>query len=536
LELAAGKNSQSNSILNGLNVNKWEKTGKGTQSGAVMPGVDVMGCLKKAHELGKERAICFGSFQLLPEQRLLLEGDKPLRVGSRALELLIVLVERPGELVSKEELMARVWPNTFVEAANLTVHVAALRRTLGDGRDGNRFLINIPGRGYRFVAPIKFTEVLTPSPLQSDGVKAVHNLPAAVDRLIGREEIVSGLSAQLSRDRCLTIVGPGGIGKTSVALAAARELIANYAHGVWLIDFAPIGETLLVPTALASVLGIEIKTEEPLRELIATLKNRQMLLVLDNCEHVVAAAANLAAGILRGVPGVQVLATSREPFCTDGERVCRLPPLQSPPPADGISAQEALRFPAVQMFVERAAAALGEFALSDEDAPIVANICRRLDGIPLAIEFAAARLNCFGIGGLAARLDDRLRLLTGGRRTALPRQQTMRATLDWSYDLLTEIQQMVLRRVSVFSGDFTLRAVDFVISDDPDVRNHIVDHVAELVTKSLIVAEMGDAEPRLRLLETTRAYALAKLIESGEFDAIAPRYAEYVKDFVQAAA
>ena len=169
LELAAGKNSQSNSILNGLNVNKWEKTGKGTQSGAVMPGVDVMGCLKKAHELGKERAICFGSFQLLPEQRLLLEGDKPLRVGSRALELLIVLVERHGELVSKEELMARVWPNTFVEAANLTVHVAALRRTLGDGRDGNRFLINIPGRGYRFVAPIKFTEVLTPSPLQSDG-------------------------------------------------------------------------------------------------------------------------------------------------------------------------------------------------------------------------------------------------------------------------------------------------------------------------------------------------------------------------------
>ena len=179
------------------------------------------------------------------------------------------------------------------------MHVAALRRTLGDGRDGNRFLINIPGRGYRFVAPIKFTEVLTPSPLQSDGVKAVHNLPVAVDRLIGREEIVRGLSAQLSRDRCLTIVGPGGIGKTSVALAAARELIANYAHGVWLIDFAPIGETLLVPTALASVLGIEIKTEEPLRELIATLKNRQMLLVLDNCEHVVAAAANLAAGILK---------------------------------------------------------------------------------------------------------------------------------------------------------------------------------------------------------------------------------------------
>jgi predicted ATPase/DNA-binding winged helix-turn-helix (wHTH) protein len=486
--------------------------------------------------LGKERAICFGSFRLLPAQRLLLECGKPLRLGSRALELLIVLVERHGELVSKEELMARVWPNTFVEAANLTVHVAALRRTLGDGRDGNRFLINIPGRGYRFVAPVKITEDEALSPLRSGEVKPTHNLPASVNRLIGRDDIVTGLVAQLSRDRCLTIVGPGGIGKTSVAVAAAQEMIANYAHGVWLIDFAAISDPLLVPTALATVLELEIGAEDPLRELIATFRNKQMLFVLDNCEHVVVAAADLAAGILRGAPSVQILATSREPLRTDGERVHRLPPLQSPPVATGISADKALRFPAVQMFVERAAAALGEFVLSDEDAPIVANICRRLDGIPLAIEFAAARVNCFGIGGLAARLDDRLRLLTGGARTALPRQQTMRATLDWSYDLLTEAQQMVLRRIAVFSGDFTLRAADFVISDDPGLCNHIVDHVAELVTKSLVVAEMGDAEPRLRLLETTRAYALAKLIESGEFDAIAPRYAEYIRDSVQAAA
>jgi predicted ATPase len=319
-------------------------------------------------------------------------------------------------------------------------------------------------------------------------------------------------------------------------LAVAEELIANYAHGVWLIDFAAVSDPLLVPAALATVLGLEIGAEEPLRELIAAFKNKPMLLVLDNCEHVVAAAADLAAGILRGAPGVQILATSREPLRTDGERVHRLPPLQNSPVATGISAGKALRFPAVQMFVERAAAAHGEFVLTDEEAPIVANICRRLDGIPLAIEFAAARVNCFGVGGLAARLDDRLRVLTGGARTALPRQQTMRATLDWSYDLLTEAQQMVLRRISVFSGDFTLRAADFIISDDPGLCNHIVDHVAELVTKSLVVAEMGDAEPRLRLLETTRAYALAKLIESGEFDAIAPRYAEYIRDSVQAAA
>ena len=474
------------------------------------------------HELGKVPAICFGSFQLLPTQHLLLQGDKPVRVGNRALTLLTSLAERRGELVSKEELMARVWPNTFVAAANLTVQVAALRRILGDGRDGNRFLINIPGRGYRFVAPVKITEVVMPSLLTPDVVKEAHNLPAQVSRLFGREDTVAGLSTQLSHDRCVTVVGPGGIGKTSVALAVAHQLISNYAHGVWLIDLASVDDSLRVPTALASVLGLDIQTEDPFQEVIATLKNRQTLLVLDNCEHVVDAAASLALGILRGAPGVQVLATSREPLRTDGERVCRLPPLQSPPSAEGINAQKALRFPAVQMFVERAAAVLGEFVLNDEDAPVVADICRKLDGIPLAIEFAATRVNCFGIKGLAARLDDRLSLLTGGRRTASPRQQTMRATLDWSYDLLTETQQMVLRRVAAFSGDFTLRAIDVVMSDHHDARLHINDHIAELITKSLIMVQMGGAEPRLRLPETTRAYAFGKLVESGEFEAIAP--------------
>ena len=257
-----------------------------------------------------------------------------------------------------------------------------------------------------------------------------------------------------------------------------------------------------------------------------------MLLVLDNCEHVVAAAASVAFRILRGAPGAQILATSREPLRMDGERVCRLPSLQSPPSTEGIDAKEALRFPAVQMFVDRAAAILGEFVLNDEDAPVVANICRKLDGSPLAIEFAATRVNCFGIKGLAARLDDRLSLLTGGRRTAPPRQQTMRATLDWSYDLLTETQQMVLRRVSVFPGDFTLRASDLVMADYHDARLHIDDLITELIMKSLISVEMGGAEPRLRLSETTRAYAFEKLIQSGEFDAIAP-HAVCVEEFVR---
>jgi predicted ATPase len=483
--------------------------------------------------LDKERAICFGSFRLLLGQRLLLEGNKPLRLGSRALDILIALVERPGDLVNKEELIARVWPNTFVEPANLTVHIAALRRALGDGRRGNRYIVNVPGRGYCFVAPVNMSEKLRPSSLELLVVEHAHNLPATNTRLIGRENVVAGLSARFSRDRFLTIVGPGGIGKTSVALAVAEELLANYKHGIWLIDLALVGNPVLVPTALASALGLEVRAENFLPRLIANLWDKQMLLVLDNCEHVIAAAAALAAEVLRGAPGVHVLATSREPFRVEGEWVYRLPPLQSPPVATGISAEEALRFPAVQLFVERTAAALGDYVLSDADAPIVADICLKLDGIPLALEFAAARVNCFGIGGLAARLEDRLSLLINGRRTALPRQQTMRATLDWSYGLLTNAQQMILRRLSIFPGEFTLRAAGAVIPDDTYSSSEIIDQVTELIAKSLVAAEMGDVEPRLRLLETTRVYALAKLVESGEHNAVARRHAEYFKDAMQ---
>ena len=478
--------------------------------------------------LDKERAICFGSFRVLLGQRLLLEGNKPLRLGSRALDILIALVERPGDLVSKEELIARVWPNTFVEPANLTVHIAALRRVLGDGRRGNRYIVNVPGRGYCFVAPVNMSEKLRPSSLELLAVEHAHNLPATNTRLIGRENVVAGLSARFSRDRFLTIVGPGGIGKTSVALAVAEELLANYKHGIWLIDLALVGNPVLVPTALASALGLEVRAENFLPRLIANLWDKQMLLVLDNCEHVIAAAAALAAEVLRGAPGVHVLATSREPFRVEGEWVYRLPPLQSPPVATGISAEEALRFPAVQLFVERTAAALGDYVLSDADAPIVADICLKLDGIPLALEFAAARVNCFGIGGLAARLEDRLSLLINGRRTALPRQQTMRATLDWSYGLLTNAQQMILRRLSIFPGEFTLRAAGAVVPDDTYSSSEIIDQVTELIAKSLVAAEMGDVEPRLRLLETTRVYALAKLVESGEHNAVARRHAEYI--------
>ena len=340
---------------------------------------------------------------------------------------------------------------------------------------------------------------------------------------------------QRSTQRLLTIVGPGGIGKTAVALEVAERLIGAYEHGVWLIDLAPIADPSLVPTALASALSLEIRSEDPLPGLIAALEDKQMLLVLDNCEHVIGAAATLAAAILRGSRGVQIVATSREPLCVEGERVHRLSALESPPASGRLSAAEALRFPAVQLFVERASASMNEFELSDADAASAGDICRKLDGIPLAIEFAAARSHAFGVRGVAARLDDRLRLLTSGRHAALSRHGTISAALDWSYELLSPEEQTVFRRLAVFASRFTLESSRAVAAVAGTISSDIMDIVTSLVMKSLVVAEISDGEVRFRLLETIRTYAVAKLVESGEADTLGRRYATYYRDLLEAA-
>ena len=474
-----------------------------------------------------QRAISFGPFRLFPTQRQLLKAGDPVRVGSRALDILTALVERPGEVIGKDELVARVWPNTFVEESNLKFQIGVLRRALGDGHGGNRYLTAIPGRGYCFVAPVSSADdrrFLLP---QAVVAEAEHNLPSPRTRLIGRADIVGRLAGQLPRQRLLTIIGLGGLGKTTVALAVAEQLIATYEHGVWLIDLAPLGDPRLVPTTLAAALGIEIHSDNALPDLVAVLRDRQMLLVLDNCEHVIDAAASLAVAILRSAPGVHILATSREPLRIEGERVHRLSSLESPPISRSLSAADALGFPAVELFVERASASLDEIELSDANAPLVAEICRKLDGIPLAIELAAARIDAFGIRGLAAHLDDRLRLLTKGRRTALPRQRTLRATLDWSYELLPEPERVVLRRLAIFAGGFTREAARVIAASAELGASEPLEGVANLVTKSLVVANTGDAIVHYRLLETIRTYALEKLAESGEREEVARRHAEY---------
>src|SRR4051795_10200751 len=264
------------------------------------------------------RAISFGPFRLLAAQRLLLEGDRPVRLGGRAFDILAALVERAGEVVGKEELRARAWPGTFVEEANLKIQVSALRRALGDGQGGHRYVVTVPGRGYNFVAPVSLAEPPLAPPPPVIAPAEVHNLPLAVTRMIGRDETVEALVARLSRERLVGIVGPGGIGKTTVALAVAERMIASYEHGVWLVDLAPLGDPRLVPSAVATVLGREIRTDDPLPGLVAGLRDERMLLLLDNCEHVIDAAASLAAAVLRGAPGVGVLANSREPLRVAG--------------------------------------------------------------------------------------------------------------------------------------------------------------------------------------------------------------------------
>src|SRR6266852_2783477 len=346
------------------------------------------------------RAFLFRSFELFPEQRLLLEGDNQVRLGSRAFDILAALVERAGEVVGKEQLIARAWPRTFVEESNLKIQVSALRRALGDGQGGHRYVVTVPGRGYNFVAPLRREEPSQAALPPTVAPAVMHNLPFAVTRMIGREEAVAALVARLSRQRLVTVVGPGGIGKTTVALAVAERMIASYEHGVWLVDLAPLGDPRLVPSAVATVLGLEIFTKDPLAALVAALRDDRMLLLLDTCEHVIEAVTSLTGALLGGAPGVNILATSREPLGVAGEREYHLGPLGSPQASDGLTAAEAIAFPAVQLFVERVTAIIEDFALTDANAPAVVQICRRLDGLPLAIEFAAPRVEVLGIEGL----------------------------------------------------------------------------------------------------------------------------------------
>ena len=477
-----------------------------------------------------EQSFAFGSLRLFPSQRLLLDGDKPVRLGSRALDILTVLIEHAGRVVPKEELIARVWPNIFVDESNLKIQVSALRRAVGDGQGGVRYIVTVPGRGYEFVAPVRRMEEPSVSAPPAITRAPRHNLPVAVTRMIGRDETLEALVSRLSRERLVTIVGPGGIGKTTLALAVAEAMLSTYEHGVWFIDLAPLTDPRQVPSTVAAALDLEIHAADPLPSLVDRLRDIRMLLVLDNCEHVIEASAGLAEILLRNTPGIRILATSREPLEVAGEREYRLRPLANPSPSPVITAANALSFPAVQLFLERVSTVIDDFALTDADAPLVVDICRRLGGLPLAIELAAARVEVLGIQGLAANLDNSLQLLRARYRTTIPRHRTIRAVLDWSYGLLSGDEKLLFRRIGVFASTFDLKAAASIASDAQVTPEGVVERLSDLVAKSLVTVYLDTPIPRFRLVETTRAYAFEKLEASGERDRLVRRGAEYARD------
>jgi predicted ATPase/DNA-binding winged helix-turn-helix (wHTH) protein len=483
-------------------------------------------------DLSSSEVISFGPFRLFPAERLLEKAGTPVNLRGYALDILITLVSRPGKLVTKRELLDQVWNSTTVAEGTLRFHVSALRRALSDGEGGARYVTNIPGRGYCFVAPLSRATTSNGTPVR-DGIAGLpHNLPTRTARIIGRDADIQTTTAHLLGQRLVTVVGPGGIGKTTVAIAVADMLLANFRNAVFFVDLAPLADPLLVPSALASVLGLIVQLENPLPTLVKFLRNKRALILLDNCDRVIEVAAELVDCIFKDAPGVHTLVTSREPLRVSGERVHRLAALESPPPKTEIKALEANSFPAVELFVERATASFDGFVFDDAAAPSVAEICRRLDGIPLAIELAVARVD-FGVRGLAAGLNDMFALLTKGRRTAMPRHQTLRAMLDWGYQLLSPIEQTILRRVAAFRASFTLESAVTLASDNEIARQEVIDGVANLALKSFLTAETTYEIVQYRLLETTRAYAGEKLAGSGEGAALAQRHAKHYLALMQ---
>ncbi len=475
----------------------------------------------------------FGPFRLAVSERLLTKGGAPIELGGRALDILIALVTAPNEIISKKDLMAQVWPDALVEEGSLRFHMTGLRKALGDGQAGARYITTVPGRGYCFVAPVSLAPAERNGPSAATPHFSHANLPPRLGRMIGRDVDVMKLAAQLTDSRFVTIVGPGGVGKTTVAISAAHQVAEDFAGHVLFVDFSVITDPGLAATTIASMLGLSVQAEDPTPDLIRFLRDKRFLLVLDTCEHLVEAIAALVETILEAAPEVHVLATSREALRIEGERIYRLDALAYPPEAPGFSVSAIEQFPATQLFIERAMANGAHLDVSDAEAAIVSDICRKLDGVALAIELAARRVEAYGLEQTAALLDQRLTLLWHGLRTAPPRQQTLQATLDWSYSLLSDLERAVLRRLAVFVGHFTLDAALEVVTNDTLDRAAVFAAIDSLVEKSMVAARPLGAMMRYRLLDTTRAYAIDLCTDTAEWTELSGRHAAYFRRWLE---
>lgn len=486
---------------------------------------------------GARDVVSFGPFSLDPKRRLLTKDGVPVVLGARTLDTLVALVSRPNQAIGKRALMAEVWPDVVVEEGSLRFHIAALRKALGDGKAGARYISTLAGRGYCFVAPISRAPLL---PMPDRGGEATvaasfshANLPGRMARMVGRDDDVGRLSARLSAGRFVSIVGSGGVGKTTVAVAVGHHLMEAFSGAVLFVDLGMLSDPDLVPTAAASMLGLSVQSDDATPSLLAWLRDKRILLILDTCEHLIEAVAALAAQIFAAAPQVHILATSREALQVEDEQVYRLDPLACPPDEAGLTAASVRAFPATQLFVERAMANGARLELNDAEAAIIGDICRKLDGVALAIELAARRVDSYGLHETAALLDRRLTLSWAGPRTATPRQRTLQATLDWSYGLLSDLERLVLRRLAVFIGHFTLDAVLEVVSSATLDQSVVLGAMDSLVGKSMVATRPIGAMVRYRLLDTTRDYALEMGIDDVELAALATRHAAYYQRWLE---
>ena len=475
----------------------------------------------------------FGRFEVRPLQRRLLVDSEEVKLGARAFDVLLTLIERRERLVTKHELLDAVWPGLVVEENNLVVQVGTLRKLLGAST-----IATIPGRGYRFTARIEdetdrpaATGPAYNAPPAIPALSAPTNLPRQLPPLYGRSDEVVAIHHELDGHRLVTLLGAGGIGKSRLAQAVAHDLIERWPDGVWMVELAGLFDPERVPNAVAQALDIKLAGQGTARgELIGALAKQTCLLVLDNCEHLLDAASALVHAIMLGAPNVKVLATSQEPLRLADEQQFRVTPLAIPSRTAVSGAKE---FGAVALFAARAQAVDPRFSLNDENLGVVIDICARLDGLPLAIELAAVRAPRLGLHAVRDKLDERFKLLTGGSRIALRRHQTLRAAMEWSHNLLVPEEQAVFRRLGVFAGGFTMALSQPVAGDAQLDQWAVIDHLSALVDKSVVVAEAGDP-PRYRLLESARAFALEQLAAAGETAGALKRHALAVSEFLGA--
>lgn len=474
----------------------------------------------------------FGAYCLIPSERLLTKNGAPVPLGARAFDILLALVSQSNEVVSKRDLLARVWPDVHVEESSLRFHVAILRKALGDGEGGARYIATLAGKGYCFVARVSWSDDRGAAASAASAIFKHANLPSRQSRIVGRDKDILGVSTDLMAERLVTIVGPGGVGKTTLALAVGHHLMETFSGAVLFVDLSTLSDPDLVVVAIISMLGLSIQSNDATSDLITHLRDRRLLIILDTCEHVVEAVATLASRVFLAAPQMHILATSRELLQVEGEHVYRLESLACPPDDEKITAALAQRFPAPQLFIDRALASGAHLDLTDTEAGIVVDICRKLDGVPLAIELAARRVEAYGLGQTAALLDQHMSLVWQGPRTAPPRQRTLRATLDWSFNLLSEAERVVLRQLAVFVGYFTLDAALAVVAGASSDKALILEAIDSLIAKSMVAAHSIGPLMSYRLLDTTRDYALVGA-DSEEIGGVAACHATYYRQWLE---